>query len=34
VLHCGQEARRPDALAGTFKARPQPLQWNSMESGV
>ena len=34
VLHCGHEARLPEALAGTFSARPQPLQWNSMESEV
>ena len=33
VLHCGQEARLPAALAGTRRARPQPEQWNSMESG-
>src|SRR5687768_13208064 len=34
VLHCGQEARRPAADAGTFRVRPQPVQWNSMESAV
>jgi hypothetical protein len=34
VLHCGHEARLPEALAGTFSARPQPLQWNSIESEV
>ena len=32
VLHCGHEARLPAALAGTFSARPQPVQWNSMVS--
>ena len=32
VLHCGQEARFPAALAGTFSARPQPEQWNSSVS--
>lgn len=30
ALHCGQEARRPAAEAGTFSDRPQPEQWNSM----
>ena len=32
MLHCGQEARLPAALAGTFSARPQPEQWNSIDS--
>jgi len=34
ALHCGQLALRPAALAGTFSARPQPEQWNSMVSAV
>ena len=34
VLHCGQDARLPAALPGTFSARPQPVQWNSIESVV
>ena len=34
ALHCGQLALRPAALAGTFKARPQPEQWNSMVSAL
>jgi hypothetical protein len=32
VLHCGQEARFPAALTGTFNVRPQPVQGNSTES--
>jgi hypothetical protein len=34
VLHCGHDARLPAADAGTFSARPQPVQWNSMASAV
>jgi hypothetical protein len=32
VLHCGHDARLPAADAGTFSARPQPVQWNSIVS--
>jgi hypothetical protein len=32
VLHCGHEARRPAADAGTLSERPQPLQGNSMDA--
>ena len=31
ALHCGQVARRPAAVAGTFNARPQLVQENSIE---
>jgi hypothetical protein len=32
VLHCGHEARRPAADAGTLSERPQPLQGNSINA--
>jgi hypothetical protein len=34
ALHRGHEARLPAAVAGTFSARPQPVQWNSIGSVV